>query len=70
MVGRGRESTWGGRRTGAGRPPVLDDPVDRWIRLERTDAEAAEELAANRGISLSELMRRVLRSYLKRQKRR
>lgn len=70
MVGRGRKGTWGGRRKGAGRPPVLGDPVDRWIRLERTDAEAAEELAANRGISLSELMRRALRSYLKRQKRR
>ena len=70
MVGRGRKGTWGGRRKGAGRPAVLSDPVDCWIRLERTDAEAAEELAANRGISLSELMRRALRSYLKRQKRR
>jgi predicted HicB family RNase H-like nuclease len=40
------------------------------MRLEREDAEAAEKLAAERGISLSELMRRVLRSYLKRQKRR
>ncbi len=65
-----KKGTWGGRREGAGRPAVLKNPVDRWIRLEQEDAEAAENLAAERGISLSEFMRRVLRSYLKRQKRR
>ena len=65
-----KKSTWGGRREGAGRPAVLKNPVDRWVRLEQGDAEAAETLAAERGISLSEFMRRVLRSYLKRQKRR
>ncbi len=65
-----KKSTWGGRREGAGRPAVLKNPVDRWIRLEQEDAEAAGKLAAKRRISLSELMRRVLRGYLKRQKRR
>ena len=67
---RSRKQTWGGRREGAGRPQVLKDPVDRWVRLEREDAEAAEKLAKQRGISLSELIRRVLRSYLSRSKRR
>ncbi len=65
-----KKGTWGGRREGAGRPAVLKNPVDRWMRFEQEDAEAAEKLAAERGISLSEFMRRVLRSYLKRQKRR
>ncbi len=65
-----KKGTWGGRREGAGRPAVLKDPVDRWVRLEQGDAEAADTLAAERGISLSELMRRALRSYLKRRKRR
>ena len=64
------KKTWGGRREGAGRPQVLKEPVDRWVRLEREDAEAAEKLAEKRGISLSELMRRALRSYLSREKRR
>ena len=67
---KSRKTTWGGRREGAGRPQVLKDPVDRWVRLEREDAEAAEKLAKQRGISLSELIRRVLRSYLSRSKRR
>ena len=65
-----KKGTWGGRREGAGRPAVLKDPVDRGIRLEQEDAKAAENLAVERGISFSEFMRRVLRSYLKRQKRR
>jgi len=49
---------------------VLTDPVDRWIRLEKADAEAGETIAAQRGVSFSELMRRALRSYLRRHKRR
>jgi hypothetical protein len=49
---------------------VFTDSVDRWIRLEKADAEAGERIAAQRGISFSELMRRALRSYLKRHKRR
>ena len=69
-MAKGGKTTWGGRREGAGRPRVLKEPVDRWVRLEREDAEAAEELAKRRGISLSELIRRALRSYLGRQKRR
>ena len=64
-----KKGTWGGRRKGAGRPAVLKDPVDRWVRLERGDAEAAGKVAAKRGISFSELIRRALRSYLKRQSR-
>ena len=69
-MSKGKKTTWGGRREGAGRPRVLKEPVDRWVRLEQEDAEAAEKLAKQRGISLSELIRRVLRSYLGRQKRR
>ena len=61
---------WGGPRKGAGRPPVLKDPVDRWVRLEREDAETAEQLARERGISFSELVRRALGNYLRRTKRR
>ncbi len=48
---------------------MLKDPVDCWIRLERRDAEAAKKLADSKQLSLSEVMRRALNSYLKRQKR-
>ena len=70
LVGRGRKGTWGGSRKGAGRPPTLKGPVDRWVRLEKEDVDEAEQVAAMRGISFSELIRRALRGYLKRQKRR
>ena len=65
----GGKGAWGGLRKGAGRPAVLKDPVDCWIRLERRDAEAAKKLADSKQLSLSEVMRRALSSYLKRQKR-
>ncbi len=65
----GGKRTWGGPRKGAGRPAVLKDPVDCWIRLERRDAEAAKKLADSKQLSLSEVMRRALSSYLKRQKK-
>ncbi len=49
---------------------MLKDPVDCWIRLERRYAVAAKRLADSKQLSLSEVMRRSLSSYLKRQKKR
>ncbi len=69
-VAQRKKGTWGGPRKGAGRPRLIKDPVDRWVRLECKDAEKAEQLAARQGISLSELTRRALRSYVKRHRRR
>ena len=63
------KGTRGGRREGAGRPPVLADPVSRWVQFEREDLEAGERLAQARRISFAEFMRRALRTYLRRQKR-
>ncbi len=64
------KGTWGGRLEGAGPRAVLKDPVQIWMRLELKDARAAAKVATKRGLSLSALMRRLLRSYLKGQKRR
>ena len=64
-----RKKGWGGRREGSGRPALFGDPVERRLLLERSEAEAAEDFARKRGISLSELIRRALRTYIKRQKR-
>lgn len=56
----------GGRRKGAGRPRTIQNPVNRWIRLERTELDEAEALADRMGISFAELFRRALRAYLAR----
>ena len=66
MPKRGR---WGGRRKGAGRPARLEDPVSRWVQIERHDLEAAEQLAKERGLSVAEIVRRALRAYLRRRER-
>ncbi len=64
-----KRSTRGGWRPGAGRPAEFDDPVDRMFRVERRDAKEAEAVAARLGISVSELIRRALRTYLKKKAR-
>ena len=65
-----RKTGWGGRREGAGRRRLVADPVDVLVRLDRPDAEASKALAEARGISVPELIRRILRSYLRRINRR
>ncbi len=65
-----RKAGWGGRREGAGRPPRLKEPVTRWVKLERSDVESAEKIAEERDISFAEIVRRALRAYLKRHRRR
>ena len=55
----------GGRREGAGRPRELNDPVQRWVQLERSDAKRAERRANAEGISFAELVRRAIRAYLR-----
>ena len=52
------------------RPALFEYPVDRRVRLERSEAEAAERYARSRGVSLSEVIRRALRTYLKGRSRR
>ncbi len=39
----------GGKRPGAGRPPTLSDPVRFIMTIERTEIEALEEVAEERG---------------------
>ena len=57
-----KKGTRGGRREGAGRPVELDEPVSRWVQIERRDLEAGEEFARGRGISFAELIRRALKT--------
>jgi hypothetical protein len=66
----GRGSAHGGQREGAGRPRVVRDPVRLAIDHEREDAEALQELAEARSLSVAHLVREAVRSYLRRTRRR
>ena len=58
----------GGKRPGAGRPPSLEDPVRFILSLERTDIEALEEIAEERGQSIASLVRQAVATFLKRRR--
>ena len=60
------KGTWGGWRPGAGRKPTLKDPISFTGELERADVEALQEIAKERGVSVSTLVRAAVRAYAKR----
>ncbi len=60
----------GGTRPGAGRKPVLKDPVTVTTDVERPDIEVLEAIAERRGVSIASLVRAAVVAYVKRQKRR
>ena len=61
-------SGWGGARPGSGRKAEIKDRVLRSISFERAEMNALEKIAARRGGSFSEIIRKASRAYLKRQK--
>ena len=61
---------WGGKRTGAGRKPVLNDPVTTTADLERADVDFLETIASKRNVSVASLVRNAVAAYVQRQKRR
>ena len=62
-------SGWGGKRPGAGRKPVLKDPVTTTADLERADVDFLEAIASERGVTVASLVRTAVAAYVKRQKR-
>ena len=64
------KGTWGGWRPGAGRKPVLKDPVTTTADLERADVDFLEAIASKRDVSVASLVRAAVAAYVKRQKRR
>jgi hypothetical protein len=60
---------WGGKRPGAGRKPVLKDPVTTTTDLERADVDFLEAIAGKRGVTVAYLVRTAVAAYVKRQKR-
>ena len=65
-----RKGKRGGRRPGAGRKPVLDEPVSFTAYFERAEMEALDEIAEERGVSVASLVREAVSAYLARRKRR
>lgn len=64
-----RKGTWGGRRPGAGRKPVLQEPVRFSIELEGPQLAALQQLSEEQGTTVSALIRRAVDALLGRRKR-
>ncbi len=59
----------GGKRSGAGRPPTLKDPVRFLVTFERTEIDALEAKAKERDQSIASLVRTAVAAYLRRRRR-
>ena len=66
MTSRKSKGKRGGKRPGAGRPPILKNPVRYILSLERSDIEDLEEIAEQRGESIASLVRSAVRAFLRR----
>ena len=62
----GKKRTWGGRRTGAGRKPVLDDPVRYSMDLEKAQMARLTKIAKKRESSVATVVREAVDAYLAR----
>ncbi len=69
VTARPKKKGRGGARPGAGRKPVLEDPVSVTLDLERPHAKALRSLADEEGASLASLVRAAVAAYLKRRRR-
>lgn len=56
----------GGPRPGSGRPRLVQDPERIAVDLERSDLNALRDLAAKRGTSVADLIRRAVSQLLRR----
>jgi hypothetical protein len=56
----------GGARPGAGRKRLVNDPERMAIDFERADLKALRAIAANRGTSVTALIRKAVQQYVSR----
>ena len=68
-MARRKGAGWGGSRKGSGRPALLTKPISRTLQLEEEDWLELRDLAKKRGTSAADLVRRAVRSYLNRSRR-
>ena len=69
VASRQRRTGRGGARPGAGRKRIVQDPERIAVDLEKPDLDALRGLAADRGTSIAELVRRAISQYLNRARR-
>jgi hypothetical protein len=68
VVARKRKGTWGGARPGAGRKPVLKDPVRITLDLEQDQLDALEAMATEAEVSVSAMVRRIVADRTRRRR--
>ena len=61
-----KNAGWGGSRPGAGRPRIVQDAERMAVDFEKPDLDALRALAARRGTSVADLIRRAVSQYLRR----
>ena len=66
---RRKKSGHGGARPGAGRPKEMKNAVGYRLQIEQEDLEALRALSRERKLPVSELIRRAIRTLLRRQRR-
>ena len=64
-----RRTGWGGKRTGAGRGRIVQNPERIAVDLEKPDLDALRDLATDRKTSVADLVRRAVSQFLRRAKR-
>ena len=69
MTVRKTKGKRGGKRPGAGRPSVLNDPVRFLVTFERAEIDALEEIARERDQSIASLVRSAVTALLRRSRR-
>jgi len=68
-VAKRRKAGHGGKREGAGRRRIVQDPERVAVDFERPDLAALRELAERRGTTIPMLIRQAVSQYLKRSRR-
>ena len=69
MATRKTKGTYGGWRPGAGRKPILEQPVKLSLTLEQTTLDGLVRLAAREGLPLAVYVRRSLAQLVGRRTR-
>ncbi len=69
MPTRKSKGTYGGWRPGAGRKPILEQPVKLSLTLEQTTLDGLVRLAAREGLPLAVYVRQTLTQLVARRQR-
>ena len=70
MATRKTKGTYGGWRPGAGRKPILEQPVKLSLTLEQTTLDGLVRIAAREGLPLAVYVRQALAKLVRRQRAR